>query len=328
MFLVLFFSTPKHGKPAQASWQEKILQMDLGGTALVLGAVICFLLAMQWAGVTKSWMSADVIGTIVGAGVIATLFVAVEILLRERAALNMRILTSKPIAILMSHQVCVCSCFFVVLYYLPLYFQVVSGVDPAQSGIRIIPLLATSSVFAIISGLVISVTGEFQGVMVVGNILLTIGSGLMYSLDVGSPAREWIGYQLPVGIGLGLSVQVAIIVCQSLVKPADLSPVSAIALFFQLLAGAVWLSIAQVLFGNRLVRDLTAAFGSSVKAHDIFRAGPAGMRGILSHDELNVAIRAYMAGLKDAYAVSIALGSVASVVAVGALVFDRRKTVS
>ena len=92
------------------------------------------------------------------------------------------------------------------LYYLPLYFQAVAGVNPAQSGVCIIPLLATSSVFAIVSGVIISMTGEFQLVMLIGNALLTIGSGLTYTLDVSSPACEGVGYQFFVGIGLGLSV--------------------------------------------------------------------------------------------------------------------------
>src|SRR5690349_15985079 len=74
-FVMIFFSTPEHGKPVKAPWKEKILQMDFGGTSLLLGAVTCFILAMQWAGVTKAWSSADVIGTIVGAGLLAILFV-------------------------------------------------------------------------------------------------------------------------------------------------------------------------------------------------------------------------------------------------------------
>ncbi|KAF3490692.1 MFS gliotoxin efflux transporter glia [Arthroderma uncinatum] len=322
-FIVVFFSTPDHGKPAPAAPREKILQMDLGGTSLLLGAVICFLLAMQWAGVTKAWGSADVIGTLVGAGIITILFMLVEVFLKERAALNMRLLTAKPIAILMMHQICVCSCFFVILYYLPIYFQVVAGVSPAQSGVRIIPLLATSSVFAIVSGVIISMTGEFQLVMISGNILVTIGSGLMYTLGTDSPSREWVGYQLPLGIGLGLSVQVAIIVCQSIVDPSDLSSVSAIALFFQLLAGAIWLSVAQALFGNRLIRSLTSAFGSA-RAQDLFRVGPVGMRDLLRPDELQMAIQGYLDGLKNAYVVSMALGAFASLVAIVAIVLDRR----
>ena len=263
--------------------------MDFGGTALLLAAVICFLLAMQWAGITKPWSSADVIGTLIGAGLITGVYLFVEAILKERATLNMRLLSAKPIALLMMQQVCVCSTFFVLLYYLPIYFQAVSGTSPAESGVRIIPLLATSSVFAIVSGLVLSMTGDYQVVMITGNVLITLGSALIYTLDVDSPVAEWVGYQIPAGIGLGLSVQITIIACQSLVDATDLSTVSAMALFFQLLAGAIWLSIAQVLFGNRLVRVLSDSFGAE-RAQALFHAGPVAMRDILDEADLRVAI--------------------------------------
>ncbi|PSN59526.1 MFS gliotoxin efflux transporter glia [Corynespora cassiicola Philippines] len=323
-FVIIFFSTPDHGKPVRATLREKMLQMDFGGTFLLLGAVICFLLAMQWGGITKAWSSSDVIGTIVGAGFIVAVFVLVEIWLKERATLNMRLLTTKPITLLMLQQICICSSFFVLLYYLPIYFQAVSGSSPAQSGVRIIPLLATSSVFALVSGIIISVTGEFQLVMIAGNTLVTIGSALIYTLKVDAPASQWIGYQIPAGLGLGLSVQIAIIACQALVDASDLATVSAIALFFQLLAGAIWLSIAQVVFGNRLLRVLTAAFGAD-QAQSLFHAGPDGMRALLSPADLKVAIAAYMDGLRDAYAVSLALGSSALIVSIVTFVVDRRK---
>jgi hypothetical protein len=167
-------------------------------------------------------------------------------------------------------------------------------------------------------------TGEFQLVAIAGNVLILIGSSLTYTLDVDAPSHQWIGYQIPAGIGLGLSVQIALIACQALVDSSDLSTVSAMALFFQLLAGAVWLSIAQTLFGNRLLRALSREFGSE-RAHALFHAGPLGMRGMLSTEELKIAVGTYMEGLKDAYTVAMALGAVALLVSVVAVVVDRRK---
>lgn len=90
--IVFFFSTPKHARPAPASRKEKFLQMDVAGALVLLAAFICFLLAMQWGGVTKAWSSADIIGLLVGAGLLAILFVLLEFYLGEYAALNMRIL--------------------------------------------------------------------------------------------------------------------------------------------------------------------------------------------------------------------------------------------
>lgn len=167
-------------------------------------------------------------------------------------------------------------------------------------------------------------TGEFQLIAIAGNVLITIGSALTYTLGVDAPAHQWIGYQIPAGIGLGLSVQIALIACQALVDAPDLSTVSAMALFFQLLAGAVWLSVAQTLFGNKLLSSLVRKFGSA-RADSLFHAGPLEMRAMLSKEELQDAVEAYMEGIKTAYAVALALGAAALVVSVVAFVVDRRK---
>ena len=45
----LLFRTPSAAKKlSEASLVEKVLQMDLVGTMLTMGAVVCYLFAMQW----------------------------------------------------------------------------------------------------------------------------------------------------------------------------------------------------------------------------------------------------------------------------------------
>ena len=52
--------------------------MDIPGFLIITSAVVCYLLAMEWGGVLKSWGSSDVIGTLVGCVVLLTFFLAVE----------------------------------------------------------------------------------------------------------------------------------------------------------------------------------------------------------------------------------------------------------
>ena len=68
--------------------------------------------------------------------------------------------------------------------------------------------------------------------MIIGSVMVCVGSGLTYTLRVGSGAGEWIGYQLLAGVGLGLSVQIAVIVYQSVFNPKDLAEASAMANYF------------------------------------------------------------------------------------------------
>lgn len=71
--------------------------MDIPGFFVVLGGVICLLLAFQWGGVSKPWKSADVIGTIVGFGVIVILFLVIEWWQGPRALLTPWILGRREV---------------------------------------------------------------------------------------------------------------------------------------------------------------------------------------------------------------------------------------
>lgn len=112
-------------------------------------------------------------------------------------------------------------------------------------------------------------------------------------------------------------------VCQNAVDPADLSTASATALFTQMFGGAIWLSVAQALFANRLIKSLESVPG--VDAHAIFAAGATAIRSEVAPKARTAVIGSYLNGLKDAYILCIALGGSALVVTVLITIFSRRK---
>lgn len=96
--IALFFRSPAHAKPVPASVKEILLQLDLPGATLLIGALVCFLLDMQLGGITKPWNSADVIGTLVGFGVLILAFAIMQIWRGEQASLIPRILRRRVVA--------------------------------------------------------------------------------------------------------------------------------------------------------------------------------------------------------------------------------------
>jgi hypothetical protein len=91
----LLFKTPSTAKPLQAPLLEKFLQMDFTGTSLVMAATICYLLAMEWGGTTKSWDSRDMVAMLVLFPVLILLFVLNEWRQGEKAQLPFRILKDR-----------------------------------------------------------------------------------------------------------------------------------------------------------------------------------------------------------------------------------------
>ena len=88
---------PKTIKPAQATLKEKILQLDLFGCVLIMGAVISFILALQYGGLAHPWNSSVVVGLLVGSVAISIAFAVWEYFQGERASIPGRLLMDRNV---------------------------------------------------------------------------------------------------------------------------------------------------------------------------------------------------------------------------------------
>ena len=75
----------------------KILHMDILGAIVLISAICCILLALQWGGTTKPWNSSIIIGLFVGFGLLISLFVFIQWKLEEKATLPLRFLKQRSL---------------------------------------------------------------------------------------------------------------------------------------------------------------------------------------------------------------------------------------
>lgn len=230
LIILFFFHTPGSVQPAAVSWKEKFLQMDLVGVALMMGALVAYGLALQYGGQTKSWNSSDVIGLLVGFVSILIVFGIWEFFLGERAMIIPRLFTQRAIGVSSIFAFLFAGSYFIIVYYLPIYFQSIDDVSPALSGVYNLPLIIASTVAIIFAGIFITATGLAVPIQVCGAAVAAIGSGLLYTLNIGTSTGKWIGYQIVGAIGWGIAFQVPIMVGQGNVQAKDISSVTAIIL--------------------------------------------------------------------------------------------------
>lgn len=305
--IILFtFNVPAAAKPTPATLKEKLLHMDPIGTGLIMAAVVCFCLAIQWGGVAKSWKSADVIGTLVGFVLIAITFVVNEYFAGEYALLLPRLLKKRQLYVAFIFTFFFCGGFFVLLYYLPIYFQSVGNVSASQSGVRNLPLVLGTSIFAVVSGGLITVTGHYVPFLLLGAIMSTIGAGLLFTLDIDSGSAKWIGYQVISGIGIGLATNTPIAVAQASVDISDISVSSSMALFFQTMGGAIFVQGGQAAFTNQMLVKIKQ-IAPEVDPDLLVATGATELRKVFPADQIDSVLIAYMNGLQKTYAVVIAL---------------------
>ncbi|KAI1621775.1 DNA repair protein RAD50 [Exophiala viscosa] len=307
--IFLFFRTPKGARPQAATLREKFLQMDFPGTFTIMAACVCYLLAMQWGGATKSWSDGSVIACLVLFGLLVITFVVIEYIQGDRALLQGRLLKDRTIAAMSAYIFFVAGIFFLLLYYLPIYFQATRGISAAKSGIDNLPLVFGASLLTIASGGLLTFWGEYIPPMAVGSAIAAVGCGLLFTLEIDSGHSKWIGYQALAGIGVGLIFQIPVIVVQAIVKPSDLSSVSAIILFFQTIGGAIFISAGQAGFTNKMLKEIPNKV-PGVSPSLVVATGATDLRNVFSAAELPGILSAYMEGLRVPFAIAIACACV------------------
>ncbi|RFU33349.1 hypothetical protein B7463_g2991, partial [Scytalidium lignicola] len=311
--IFLMFQTPKAAVPVKAPLLEKILQMDPIGTLIIIPAVVCYILALQWGGQTATWHSGKVVATLVVFAVLIVVFAVNEYFQDERAIVVPRLLKNRVVAVGMVYVFFLAGGFFLLLYYMPIYFQVVNGVSASQSGVRNLAMILATTIATIASGILITLFGHFVPLMILGAIMVTVGSGLIYTLGLHSSSAQWIGYQIIAGLGVGLSLQIPVITAQATVDPADLSSATAMVLFLQTLGGAFCVSAGESAFTNRLLQRLPT-LAPTVSAATVTSVGISDIRSHFATDVVPGIIVSYLDGLKVSYAISIALGGIAVIV--------------
>lgn len=312
--IIFFFKTPSAAKPVDVPLREKILQMDPVAVVLIMGAVISYVLALQYGGQSNSWDSSVVIGLLVGFFAIVAVFVVWEWTQKDRAMFPGRLIGDRTYLTASLYAFFFAGAYFLVIYYLPIYFQSIDNVNPTMSGVRNIPLIVAVTFATICSGIFISTTGIAAPVMVVGSVIATIAAGLIYTFDIGTPTGKWIGYQILGGVGWGLAFQVPMIMGQAVAPPEDLASVTAIILFFQTVGGAFLVSAAQSAFVNVLLKTLPYS-APTVNPLAVMATGATELRSVFSSEQVPGILVAYMKGLKITFAISLGATGMTLVIA-------------
>src|SRR5205823_14613503 len=151
---------------------------------------------------------------------------------------------------------------FGAIVFIPLYLQLVYGASPTSSGLRLLPLMAGLLVAAVVSGRVISRIGRYKAFPIAGTATLVVGMFLLSLLRVGT--APWLAsvYMLVVGVGIGLVMQVLVLVVQNDARPHEIGVATSTATFFRSVGGSFGVAIFGAIFASRLaaqIKQLPAA---------------------------------------------------------------------
>jgi MFS family permease len=155
---------------------------------------------------------------------------------------------------------------------------VVKGHSPTASGLLMTPMMAGVLVSSIVSGQLISRFGRYKPFPVAGTAIAAVGLYLLSGLRVDTPAWQAAVFMLILGLGIGLVMQVLVLVTQNAVDYRDLGVASSSATLFRQIGGSIGVSAFGAIFSNRLGVELAARLPAAV--HVPTAADPAVVRAL------------------------------------------------
>ncbi|KAH7143861.1 major facilitator superfamily domain-containing protein [Dactylonectria macrodidyma] len=280
-------------------------KLDLTGFIVFAPCTVMFLLALQWGGLDYSWDSATVIGLFCGGGATLVLFLLWEYRVGDGAMIPLPVIRKKEVWASCLTMMFLFTSVFVASYYLPIYFQSVKGDTPFTSGVNLLPGILSQMAAAILSGFLAQRVGYYLPFAVVSAAVIAIGSGLLSTLAPHTSTARWAGYQFVVGFGRGLGMQMPIISIQANTPPEITSIATAVLVFAQTFGGAVFVSISNVIFNNKLKDELTARL-PHLDVNTIIDAGATGVDKVVPSKDLPGALAAYAKGVDAVFYLSVA----------------------
>lgn len=263
-----------------------ILFVGLGASGLTL--------ATSWGGNTYPWSSAIIIGLFVGSIAALAIFVWVE-LHEAEPILPIRLFASPVFTVCCILGFIVGFAMLGALTFLPTFMQFVDGVSATTSGLRTLPMVAGMLITSIGSGQIVGRTGRYRIFPIVGTATMAVAFLLLSSMNAATPTWKQSLYLFILGTGIGLCMQVLVLVVQNTSSFADLGVATSGVTFFRTIGS----SFGAAIFGSLFANFLASRIGPALAA------GGAPPRAAESPQALHMLSPEMAAPVIDAYADSL-----------------------
>jgi EmrB/QacA subfamily drug resistance transporter len=234
--------------------------IDYFGATLLTASVSALILLTTWGGNQYSWGSPVIVGLALAGLALLGAFIWQE----RRAAepiIPLTLFASPVFRVATGLGFFIGLAMFGAIIFIPLFLQLVYGVSPTSSGLRMLPLMIGLLGASIVSGRVISRIGRYKAFPVAGTAITCAGMFLLSRLDVHT--QPWLAsvYMLVLGIGIGLVMQVLVLVVQNDAPARDVGVATSTATFFRSMGGSLGVALFGAIFASRLGHELARVPG-------------------------------------------------------------------
>lgn len=226
--------------------------IDVAGIMTLAAGTACLILVASWGGNDYAWDSPVIIGLIVATVVLAVLFVLAErrakepiippALFRDR---NFNLTTSAGLLIGIT--------MFGAIGYLPTHLQMTFGADATMAGILMVPMMGSMLVSSLGSGWLVSRYGRYKWMPITGAALIALGLFLLGTLTPETPLWLFCLYVGLQGLGLGVNMQILVLIVQNSFSSRVVGTATAANNFFRQIGASLGSAVIGSLFTVRLI---------------------------------------------------------------------------
>ena len=286
--------------------------IDYAGMTLITVATTSLALVTTWGGVEYEWNSPVILG-IAALGVLA--IIAFPFVERRAASPVLPLILFRDWNFIVTSvaSIGLAMTMFSFLGYLPTFVQMSLGASPSSGGLVMVPMAIGSLVASTISGQIVSRTGRYKAVLVVGALIVAGGAALMAATVHTSTLALAATAGGIVGLGLGCCFNNIIVVVQNAFAHAMVGVATASTSLFRQVGGMFGTALVGALFftgqRERLVERLSteqfAVVGESPSAAAIMS---------LEEDVRRVVVDSYNDAVLPVYLLMAIVAAVAAIV--------------
>jgi MFS family permease len=148
---------------------------------------------------------------------------------------------------------------FGVILFVPLFAQGIIGITATHSGLILTPMMLSLIIAAVVSGQIVSRTGKYKIIALIGMVIASIGMYLFSTIDINTTNNMLVMNMAVLGLGLGTTIPIFQLCALNSFPVTRVGEVTAGSQLFKNLGGTVGLALLGGFMNSQLVTKMTSA---------------------------------------------------------------------
>lgn len=255
-------------EPVRKTENGALERIDFLGAFTLILSLVLLLLGVNSGGNIVPWTHPLVLTTIPLSVVFLGVFIYVEKTRAVEPIIPVQLMLDRTVFSACLTNWCDSMCFFSILFYGPIYFQV-RGLSTTQAGVRLIPQSIGGGIGSVVTGLVMRLTGRYYllslGIQVVFVVGLIIASTFTLSTPDWAPALSFF----LCGMGYASMLTATLLAFIAAVEHKQQAVVTSASYVFRSTGSTLGIAIASAVFQNILDVKLQARLSHLPDAADV-----------------------------------------------------------